>query len=168
MVRKVRKNLFLLKRLRDHGSDNISELRPIDAWHVARNLETMYWGYTAGTAGAGVARLLITGNPATLNSARSLASFGARAHFNAVRGVLGTTLTRGGTVTLGGAVATTTSAVALGYTAGAVVGTGISQLAFGEEGARTALDLYSSPKKFIEKGILDMPKNIGTIIGHYF
>jgi len=157
-----------LFRLRNHEGDYLSELRAIDAWHVARNLESMYWGYTAGTAGAGLARLLITGNPATLNTARSLASFGARAHFNAVRGVLGTSLVRGGTVTLGGAIATTTSAVALGYTAGAVIGTGISQLAFGEEGAKAALDLYSSPAKFVDKGIMDMPKNIGTIIGHYF
>ncbi|AXH79452.1 MAG: hypothetical protein [Circular genetic element sp.] len=165
MVRKARRNLFLL---RNHGSDIISELRPIDAWHVARNLESMYWGYTAGTAGAGLARLLITGNPATLNTARSLASFGARAHFNAVRGVLGTTIARGGTVTLGGAIATTTAAVGLGYAAGAVVGTGISQLAFGEEGARHALDLYSSPKKFWDEGIMGMGENIGTILGHYF
>ena len=145
----------------------MAELRPIDAWHAARNIESMYWGYTAGTAGAGMARLLITGNPATLNTARALASFGARAHFNAVRGVLGTTLARGGTITLGGAIATGVSAAALGYATGALVGTGISQLAFGEEGARTALDLYSSPKKFYEKGILDMPKNISTIVGHY-
>ena len=128
----------------------------------------MYWGYTAGAAGAGLARLAITGNPATLNHARSLASFGARAHFNAVRGVLGTTLVRGGTVTLGGAIATTTSAAALGYAAGAVVGTGISQLAFGDEGSRAAIDLYSSPTKFVERGIIDMPNNIGTIVGHYF
>ena len=154
--------------LRDHEGDIISELRPIDAWHVARNLESIYWGTTAGVAGSGVTRLLITGNPATLNYARQMASFGARAHFNAVRGVLGTTLVRGGSVTLGGAIATTTAAMGLGYTAGAVVGTGISQLAFGEEGAIAALDLYSSPKKFYDKGIMDMPKNIGTIIGHYF
>ena len=142
-------------------------MRAIDAWHIGRNLESLYWGFTAGTAGYGLARLALTGNPATLNTARSLASFGARAHVNAVRGVLGTTLARGGTVTLGAAAAQGASAVALGYTAGAVIGTGISQLAFGDEGAREALDLYSSPKKFWDEGILDMGDNIGTIIGHY-
>lgn len=146
----------------------MAELRAIDAWHVARNLESMYWGATAGVAGSGLTRLLITGNPATLNYARQMASFGARAHFNAVRGVLGTTLVRGGSVTLGGAIATTTAAVGLGYAAGAVVGTGISQLAFGEQGARDALELYSSPKKFWDDGIMGMGENIGTILGHYF
>jgi len=139
----------------------------MDAWHIARNIESIYWGYTAGTAGAGLARLALTGNPATLNTARSLASFGARAHVNAVRGVLGTTLARGGTVTLGGAIATGASAAALGYTAGAVIGTGIAQASFGDEGAKAALDLYSSPAKFVEKGIMEMPQNIATIIGHY-
>jgi len=165
--------LFLLKRLRGLGSDFIAEkqrpidLRPIDLFHAVSNAESTYWGFTAGTAGAGLARYAITGNAATLHQARALASFGGRAHFNAVRAVLGTPLTRGGTATLGGTAMTITAAAMLGYTAGAVIGTAISQFAFGGDGARIALELYMDPEEFVDKAIFGIGDNVSTILGHY-
>jgi hypothetical protein len=57
--------------------------------------------------------------------------------------------------------------VAAGYSIGAVIGTGISQAVWGDEGARAALDLYSSPSKFIDKGLFSIGKNATTIYTHY-
>jgi hypothetical protein len=142
-------------------------LRAIDAWYLATQVEQRFWQATAATAGSGLTRYALTGNPSTLRLAGRMASFGARAHFAAVRGVLGTTLVRGGTATLGSALATGAAAVGVGYTAGAVIGTGISQALFGDEGARVALDLYMDPVKFVDKAILGVGDNISTIWNHY-
>lgn len=142
-------------------------MRPIDAWYFMQNLEKMYWGATAATIGSGVTRLALTGNPATLRLAGQMVSLGARAHVHAVRGVLGTTLVRGGTTTVGGALAKGAASVGAGYVAGAVVGTAISRAAFGEEGADLAIQTYSNPKRFWEDAILGAPDNVGRIISHY-
>lgn len=144
------------------------ELRPIDAWYLFQNMEKMYWGATAATIGSGLTRLALTGNPATLRFAGQMASLGARAHMHAIRGVLGTTLVRGGTTTVGGALAKGAASVAAGYAAGAAAGIGISRLAFGEEGMDTAIDLYSSPTTFWNEAILGAPKNVATILDSIF
>lgn len=57
--------------------------------------------------------------------------------------------------------------VAAGYTIGAVIGTGISQAVWGDKGAKAALELYSSPSSFIEKGLFDIGKNATTIYTYY-
>jgi len=142
-------------------------VRPIDLWYLGSNIEEKFWQFTAATAGFGAARYAFTGNPAQLRQAYHLASFGVRAHAAAVRGVLGTRLVAGGAHTLGSAAATGLSAIAVGYTSGAVIGTGISQAIFGEEGAKQALDLYTSPGNFWDKGIMGMGDNISTIAEHY-
>ncbi|AXH79328.1 MAG: hypothetical protein [Circular genetic element sp.] len=96
-----------------------------------------------------------------------MASFGVRAHAAAIRGVLGTRLVAGGVHTLGSAAATGLSAIAVGYTSGAVIGTAISQGIWGDEGAKHALDLYTSPTKFWDDAILGYADNISTIWEHY-
>lgn len=58
-------------------------------------------------------------------------------------------------------VAVYTSAVALGYTIGAVIGTGISQVVWGDEGARHALDFYTGKGKYGE--YFDIVGNFNTV-----
>ncbi len=144
------------------------QLRPIDAWYLFQNMEKMYWGATAATIGSGFTRMALTGNPATLRLAGQMVSLGARAHVHALRGVLGTTLVRGGTTTIGGALAKGAASLAAGYAAGAAAGIGVSRLAFGEEGMDAAIDLYSSPSTFWNEAILGAPKNVGTILDSIF
>ncbi len=140
----------------------------VAAYYLAKDLETKYWTATLSTATWGAARYLYTGNPATLKFAGKMASFGLRAHSNAVLGVLRTPLLTGGTTTLGGAAAQGVAAVAAGYTIGAVIGTGIAQVAFGDEGASKALDLYlPGGAGFVEEGLLSIPSNAWTIANHY-
>ena len=143
------------------------ELRPIDAWYFFQNVEKIYWGATAATIGSGLTRMALTGNPATLRLAGQMVSLGTRAHMHALRGVLGTTLVRGGTTTVGGAVAKATASVAAGYALGAAAGVGISRAVFGEKGMTAAVDLYSNPVNFWEKAIVDAPENIAKIVSHY-
>ncbi len=141
-------------------------LRPIDAWYLFQNIEKMYWGATAATIGSGLTRMALTGNPQTLRLAGQMASLGARAHMHAIRGVLGTTLVRGGTTTVGGALAKGAASVGAGYALGAAAGIGISRSVFGESGMESAIDLYSSPMKFWNEGIFGAPRNISTIVGN--
>lgn len=49
-----------------------------------------------------------------------------------------------------GTVAMYGAALGVGYAAGAVVGTGISQILFGQEGAKDAMDFYSGKVSFDE------------------
>ena len=140
----------------------------VAAYYLAKDLETKYWAATLSTATWGAARYLYTGNPATLKFAGKMASFGVRAHSNAVLGVLRTPLVTGGSTTLGGAAAQGVAALALGYTAGAVAGTAVSRVAFGQEGAEKALDLYlPGGAGFIEEGLLSIPSNAWYIASHY-
>lgn len=145
----------------------MAQLRPIDAWYLIQNLEKMYWGATAATIGSGLTRLALTGNPQTLRLAGQMVSLGTRAHVHAMRGVLGTTLVRGGTTTVGGALAKGTASVAAGYALGAAAGIGISRAAFGESGMNAAIEVYSNPKTFWEDAILGAPENVGTIISSF-
>ncbi len=95
----------------------------------------IYW---AGTAAA-------VAHPSTRKFGFKMASFGIRATSNvaigATRALAGTTLVRGGTVTLGRAA----GAVGLGYAIGATVGSGISYAIWGKEGAKDAMSFYTSP-----------------------
>lgn len=50
---------------------------------------------------------------------------------------------RGAAASASATAAMAASAIVLGYTLGAVVGTGISQAAFGDEGAQDAIDFYT-------------------------
>jgi hypothetical protein len=80
------------------------------------------------------------------------ASFGFRATANVTiagsRALLGTTLVRGGSATVGGAAGRIVGSVVAGYAIGAVVGTGISYALFGQSGMDDALDLYSGQVSF--------------------
>ena len=59
------------------------------------------------------------------------------------------------------------AAVGLGYTAGAVVLTAVSELLF-EDGAEIALDLVTDPIKFVDDAILGIVDNITTIVDYYW
>ena len=84
-----------------------------------------------------------------------MGSFGIRAAgnvtFGATRGLLGTSLVRGGSATLGGTVAVGASAITLGYAIGAIGGTIIAQTVWGDEGAKDALYFYSNPIRAIKE-----------------
>ena len=142
-------------------------MNPVDAWLLAKKAEQMYWGATASTFGAGVARYVYTRNPATLRLAGQMASFGVRAHANAIRGVVSTPLARGSPVTLGGATVRAAGAVGTGYVLGALYGEAISYFAFGREGQLKARELYRSPTDFWEKAILGAGKNVRDTGAHY-
>ncbi len=109
-------------------------------------------GYAAFTG-------VMIGNPATRALGWQMGSFGLRAagnvSFGAARGLFGTTLVRGGTVTLGSTAMVGTASVGLGYMIGATVGTGIAYAWKGDEGAKDALYFYSNPyratKELFEK-----------------
>ena len=109
----------------------------------------------ATVVGYGVITGIAIGNPATRQLGWRMGSFGIRAAgnvtFGATRGLLGTTLVRGGSATLGGSVAVGAASVGAGYAIGAVVGTGISHLIWGEEGAKDALYFYSNPVRAIKE-----------------
>ncbi len=96
-----------------------------------------YWLVTAGAIA----------HPYTRRKGLQMASFGVRATarmtFASLRALSGTTLVRGGSMTLGGGVARATGAVAAGYLLGAVVGTVIARQFWGVEGAHDAFALYT-------------------------
>lgn len=87
-------------------------------------------------------------HPWTRSHGIRAASFGFSATANVTiassRALLGTTLVRGGTTTLGGIA----GGVATGYLVGSVAGTGISYALFGEEGAHDAIELYTGQVSF--------------------
>jgi hypothetical protein len=85
-----------------------------------------------------------------------MGSYGLRGAANLYRGallgrgpgMLGTTFIRGGSVsatTAARGVFGLAQGALVGYAIGSVVGTGIAYAAFGEEGARDALDFYTNP-----------------------
>ena len=108
---------------------------------LQQNKEAIFWGTTAG--------LII--HPTTRSIGFGMGKFGVRATANvtiaSTRALFGTTLVRGGSMTLGSAVMVGTASVGLGYALGAVIGTGISQVVWGDEGAQDALYFYSHPVK---------------------
>ena len=145
---------------------NATDLSRVPRWIAAA--EKAYWGATASTAGFGLAKYLYLGSTKELKAARSMASFGARIHLNTLKAPFVTPFKMGGTMNVAKATPVFLAAGAAGYAIGATVGTAIAQIAFGDEGARNALDLYSSPSKFINDGLLGMGRNARTILGHYF
>lgn len=56
---------------------------------------------------------------------------------------------------------------AAGYVIGSAVGIGISRAAFGKQGASKAFELYKNPLKTYD-AVLDIPKNVQSIVSHYF
>ena len=108
---------------------------------IQQNKEAIFWGTTAG--------MII--HPSTRSIGIGMGKFGVRATANvtiaSTRALFGTTLVRGGSMTLGSATMVGTAAVGLGYVSGAVIGTGISQAVWGDEGAKDALYFYSHPFK---------------------
>jgi len=86
-------------------------------------------------------------HPYTRTKGLQMASFGIRATarmgFASVRALSTTTLIRGGSITLGGGIARATGAVAAGYVIGAGIGYGISRLAWGDQGGRDAIAVYT-------------------------
>jgi len=141
----------------------------MDAWYLYRHAGEIYTHTMAATAGAGVARYALTGNPATLRYAGKMASFAIRAHANAVRGVLGTRLTMGSARTVGGALARGAGAVTAGYALGAAVGTGITAAAFGNDAAMDLAGLYSRPADFWDEALSPgaFAGNLSSVVSHY-
>ncbi len=110
------------------------------AWFLFQSAEATYWSATGAALGWGAAEYALTSPRSTrgLVRARSMASFGIRAHAAALHGVMSTPLVRGGSQNLyrvGGQVLA-------GYIIGAAVGTMIAGAIWGEEGADTAAALY--------------------------
>ena len=91
-------------------------------------------------------------HPWTRSHGLRAASFGFRATANVTiagsRALLGTTLVRGGSLTLGGGIAKAVGSVTAGYVIGATVGTGISYAAWGESGMDDALQFYTGQVSF--------------------
>ncbi len=108
-------------------------------WLLAtQNAPRIYWAATA----AAIA------HPRTRKRGLQALSFGSRATWNMTvassRALLSTPLVRGGAFTLGSAG----GSVLAGYAIGATAGTAISYGIWGEEGADTALDLYTGGVSF--------------------
>ena len=57
--------------------------------------------------------------------------------------------------------------LAYGYLLGATAGTAISGYFWGKEGAREAIDVYTSPTKFGE-AFMDIPEHAAFIAEHYW
>lgn len=139
----------------------------LDFYYATKKAEAAYWGATAATFGSGVTRYAITRNPQTLRYAGQMASFGVRAHVNALRGVASTPLVRGGPLTAGGALARVSGAITAGYVLGAVSGTIISETLFGYENSQRLAELYKSPGRFWDEAIKSAPENMWKVIDHY-
>lgn len=108
-------------------------------WRYAQqNAPQYYWLATA----AAVA------HPTSRRVGLRMASFGLRATANMAfasgRALLGTSLLRGGSATLGNIGA----AAAAGYALGVVVGTSVSYIVWGDEGASDAINLYTGQVSF--------------------
>lgn len=140
----------------------------MDAWYLYSNAVNIYTHTTAATAGGGLARYVLTGNPTTLKYAGKMASFAIRAHGRALAGVLRTPLVSGGSATLGSALVRASGAVGAGYALGAGIGIAASELLFDD--ASRAIELYKNPKTFYTKALKPsaIKKNVGTIISSIF
>jgi hypothetical protein len=117
--------------------------KAVNAWTVYTNASKMYWGATAAQLGWGAGTFVATGGRATLGLTRAfqMASFGVRAHGNALRGVSRTSLLRGGKMTIGKASAS----IAAGYALGSAALLGIAQAGWGDSGFDDALDFVKDP-----------------------
>jgi len=108
---------------------------------VAQNAPKVYWAGTAFLLGAGLK------SPSARTAGIRMASFGVRATIAVTwagsRALFGTTLVRGGSMTLGGGLARAGGAVVAGYLLGALVGTSIAYEFWGEEGRDQAIDFYT-------------------------
>lgn len=114
--------------------------------------KSVFWAGTGTLLVAGATEAVFTGRvPWTARVGWHMGSFGVRATYNmtvaSARALGSTTLIRGGTMTVGGAA----GSVALGYGIGAVVGTAISGAVWGKQGARDAIEFYTSPIDSTEK-----------------
>lgn len=104
--------------------------------------------------GYGMAKWAHTGKvPASLRAAKWMASLGARLTWNtsaaSARAFFGTTLVRGGTMTVGGAAAQASAAVAIPL----IIGYGVSHAIAGDEGTEDYMDYLHSYNPFTERGI---------------
>lgn len=115
----------------------------------------------------GLGKYPFTGSGREIVSGLRTLSYWGRIHLNILKAPLVTTFRVGGTRTIANTAPQVLAGAAMGYAIGAAIGTGISRIAFGEEGARDALELYSSPKKLWTDGILGAPSNIRDIWRHY-
>ena len=108
---------------------------------IQQNAPQYYW----------LATVAAIAHPTTRSVGLRMGSFGIRATANiafaSTRALLGTTLVRGGSMTLG----STAGSAAAGYALGAVVGTGISYAVWGEEGAQHAMYFYSNPYRAVKE-----------------
>lgn len=142
-----------------------------DAWYAYVNASALYAGATASTLGFGAARWLYTGHGGTFRTGVKMADLGLRMHFNAMRGVMSTPVSRGGNLTVGRAAIRGTSAVAAGYMLGAAattayVGSEHADFMGGTPESRQslALDLFMpGGASFIEDALFKMPQNVSAI-----
>lgn len=129
--------------------------RDIFHWyHVAKQAPSAWWIATAGTTGYGLAKWAHTGKvPASLRIGGQMASFGVRVTWNTAmassRAFLGTTIVRGGTMTVGAAAAQAAAAVAIPV----ILGYGVSHMIAGEEGTDDYMDYLHSYNPMSDRGI---------------
>lgn len=135
-----------------------------DIYYLTQNAEKYYWASTGFCLGLGTGQWAMGRGTSMLRMGRNMASFGIRAHVNALRAVATTPFRAGSTTTASSLVV---GAIA-GYALGATVGTAISHVAFGDKGRDLAADLYlPGGASFIEEGLLNAPSNAKKILDHY-
>lgn len=102
------------------------------------------------------------GHPSTRATTWKGVKWGGR---NVARPILGGYATAAKNVLRGTARAATP--MLAGYVIGATVGTAVAHVAFDDEGADRAFDLYSNPKAFVHAGLLGAPGNAQEILEYY-
>lgn len=150
------------------GGFVIREPTVSDVLRAIGHVEAVVAGYGLSQVGFGLGKYPFTRGTREIQSGLRALSYWGRMHVNVIKAPLTTTFRVGGTRSIANTAPQVLAGAAMGYAIGAAVGTGISRIAFGEEGARDALELYSSPSKMWNEGILGAPSNIKKIWGHYF
>jgi hypothetical protein len=145
----------------------LKDARVSDVARAIGAVEALAWGAGISQVAYGLGKYGLTGSPRALKEGTRMLSYATRIHLNVLKAPLTTTFVRGGTQSLANTVPQMVAGIGVGYTLGAVVGTGISQAIWGEKGAKDALDLYTNPKKFINEGLLGAPRNITAIWRHH-
>ena len=141
-------------------------VRAVDLVYLFRNFYGAFGLATASTAGAGVMRGLYAGNWSTLRTAKDMASWAIRSHWNMGKAVINTPLTtRAGSRTLGQAVKMGTSSLVAAYTLGAVAGIAVADIFFDEK--ELAAELYLPGGTSFWDEFWGMPRNVETILNHY-
>lgn len=127
-------------------------MTPFTAYVTVSHARKLFWPITVG----------LIAHPYTRSVGWKVAGYGFRASGAAAWAAATTPFVAGGSFSL----ASFAGAAAAGYALGASVGTGIAYAGWGEEGARTAVDVYTSPA-LMGSAILSIPTNIYDIGSYY-